>query len=132
VVALAKARPVQKPRQIRIDSIFPPRCFRCPERRSVALIQMRYSAASVQDAMTKFSGKLTESVPALKCVGWNWRVNIDPEALQAPRLVMGAVLRATRRSARATPCCELRAAARVPRPLTQNWKNAEVLANFQC
>jgi hypothetical protein len=59
--------------------------FSVPQRRSVALIQMRYSGASVQDAMTKFTGKLTESVPDLKCVGWNWSVKIDPEALQAPR-----------------------------------------------
>jgi hypothetical protein len=56
--------------------------FSVPQRRSVALIQMRYSGASVDDAMTKFTGKLTESVPGMKCVGWNWSVNIDPESLR--------------------------------------------------
>jgi len=58
--------------------------FSVPQHRSVALIQMRYSGASIQDAMTQFTGKLKESVPDLRCVGWNWSVNIDPEALQAP------------------------------------------------
>jgi hypothetical protein len=56
--------------------------FSVPQRRSVALIQMRYSGASIADAMTKFTGKLKESVPDLKCVGWNWSVNIDPEGLR--------------------------------------------------
>jgi hypothetical protein len=56
--------------------------FSVPQRRSVALIQMRYSGASIQDAMTKFTAKLKESVPGLTCVGWNWSVNIDPQGLR--------------------------------------------------
>ena len=56
--------------------------FSVPKHRSVALIQMRYSGASIEDAMTKFTGKLTESVQDLKCVGWNWSVNVDPNGLR--------------------------------------------------
>ncbi len=54
--------------------------FSVRRRRSVALIQMRYSGASIEDAMSKFTAKLKESVPDMSCVGWNWSVNIDPEA----------------------------------------------------
>jgi hypothetical protein len=56
--------------------------FSVSQRRSVALIQMRYAGASVQDAMTRFTAKLKDSVPDMKCVGWNWNVNIDPSALR--------------------------------------------------
>jgi hypothetical protein len=56
--------------------------FSVPQHRSVALIQMRYSGASIEDAMTKFTGKLTESLPDMKCVGWNWSVNIDPNRVR--------------------------------------------------
>ena len=81
-VAAPAVRRLQRARRIRTDSIFPPRCFRCPSARSVALVQMRYAGASIEDAMTKFTEKLKESLPDMKCVGWNWSVNIDPNGLR--------------------------------------------------
>ncbi len=50
--------------------------------RSVALVAMEYSGASVDEAITKFSTKLAESLPGLLCVGWNWDVKIDPNRIR--------------------------------------------------
>jgi hypothetical protein len=50
--------------------------------RSVALVAMEYSGASVNDAMTKFSTKLGQSIVGLSCVGWNWDAKIDPDRIR--------------------------------------------------
>ena len=51
--------------------------------KSVALVGMQYKGESVADALTRFGVKLSEAVPDLKCVGWNWSVNIDPKRIHA-------------------------------------------------
>jgi hypothetical protein len=50
---------------------------------SVALIGMQYPSANIDEAMTKFAAKLGESLPGMKCVGWNWNADVDPERIRA-------------------------------------------------
>lgn len=52
-------------------------------RRSVALVGMQYSGASIAAAMTKFSARRAQSLPGMKCVGWNWNTAIDPEHIRS-------------------------------------------------
>jgi hypothetical protein len=50
------------------------------EWRSIALVAMQYSGASLDEATTKFAAKLSQSLPGLLCVGWGWEdAKIDPE-----------------------------------------------------
>jgi hypothetical protein len=51
--------------------------------RSIALVAMQYSGASLDEAMTKFAAKLAESLPGTLCVGWNWDVKIDPNRIRS-------------------------------------------------
>jgi hypothetical protein len=51
--------------------------------RSVALLGMQYSGASMREAMTQFGTKLMGSVPNMKCVGWNWNAPIDPDRIRS-------------------------------------------------
>ena len=51
--------------------------------RSVALLEMQYSGTSIEEAMTQFGTKLMESVPNMKCVGWNWKAAIDPDRIRS-------------------------------------------------
>jgi len=60
--------------------------FSVAQRRSVALIGMQYRGASVEDAMNRFAERFADSVPDLKCVGWDWSVRIDPQQIR-PRSV---------------------------------------------
>jgi len=50
---------------------------------SVALVGMQYSGSSAEDALTRFGAKLRQSLPNLKCVGWNWNASIDPERIRS-------------------------------------------------
>ena len=52
-------------------------------RRSVSLIGMQYPSANLDDAMTKFATKLGESLPGMRCLGWNWSPDIDPARIRA-------------------------------------------------
>jgi hypothetical protein len=56
--------------------------FSVAQGRSVALVGMQYSGASVADAMTRFAKKLAQSVPNMKCANWNWNANIDPSHIR--------------------------------------------------
>jgi hypothetical protein len=51
--------------------------------RSIALLAMQYSGASLDEAMTKFAAKLAQSFPGTLCVGWNWDVKIDPNRIRS-------------------------------------------------
>jgi hypothetical protein len=51
--------------------------------RAVALVGMQYTGSNIDDAMMRFAAKLTQSLPALKCTGWNWNTNIDPDRIRA-------------------------------------------------
>ncbi len=50
--------------------------------RSVAFVAMEYSGTSVNDALTRFSTKLGQSIVGLSCVGWNWDAKIDPDRIR--------------------------------------------------
>ncbi len=50
--------------------------------RSVALVAMQYSGASLDEAIAQFAAKLGQSVPGLQCVGWNWDAKIDPDRIR--------------------------------------------------
>jgi hypothetical protein len=56
--------------------------FSVSRAKSVAQVAMQYTGASVDDAVTRFAAKLHESLPSTKCVGWNWGIRIDPEAIR--------------------------------------------------
>jgi hypothetical protein len=51
--------------------------------RSVALVGMQYTGTDIDDALSRFAAKLRQSLPALKCAGWNWNASIDPERIRA-------------------------------------------------
>jgi hypothetical protein len=51
--------------------------------RSVALVGMQYAGASIEDAMARFTAKLAQAAPNMKCVGWNWNTGIDPERIRS-------------------------------------------------
>jgi hypothetical protein len=55
--------------------------FSVAQARSVALVEMRYTGTSIAEAMTKFGATLTQALPNMKCVGWNWNANIDPSRI---------------------------------------------------
>jgi len=50
--------------------------------RAVALVTMQYSGTSLDDAMSRFAAKLSESLGGSRCVGWNWDNKIDPEKIR--------------------------------------------------
>jgi hypothetical protein len=49
---------------------------------SVASVVLRYSGASVDEALAKFGAKLAQVLPRMKCEGWNWDVKLDPETIR--------------------------------------------------
>lgn len=50
--------------------------------RSVALLELQYTGASVEDAMAKFAVKLAASFPQAVCAGWNWEAKVDPDRIR--------------------------------------------------
>jgi hypothetical protein len=56
--------------------------FSIAQGRSVALVAMEYSGDSVDDALARFSAELARSLPAAKCVGWNWDAKVDAERIR--------------------------------------------------
>jgi hypothetical protein len=53
--------------------------FSVAQGRSVGLVAMRYSGASVDEAMTAFSAELARALPQARCDGWDWSAKIDAE-----------------------------------------------------
>jgi len=52
--------------------------------RSVGIVSMEYSGASVQDAITRFAARLAQEVPTATCTGWDWRAaTVDAERIRA-------------------------------------------------
>ncbi|MGH7271736.1 MAG: hypothetical protein ACREJ3_14995 [Polyangiaceae bacterium] len=45
--------------------------------RSVALVAMKYSGASEDDAIARFAAKLGEALPGATCTGWNFDGTVD-------------------------------------------------------
>jgi hypothetical protein len=51
--------------------------------RTVALVAMQYLGRNNDEAAAKFGTKLQQSLPNMKCVGWNWGASIDPDRIRA-------------------------------------------------
>ncbi len=56
--------------------------FSVAQGRSVGLVAMQYSGASVDEAMATFAAKLAEALPRARCEGWDWSAKIDAEHLR--------------------------------------------------
>jgi hypothetical protein len=56
--------------------------FSVSQGKSVALVGVQYSGRSMDEAITRFSGRLRQSLPATSCVGWNWDTKIDPDTIR--------------------------------------------------
>jgi len=56
--------------------------FSVPKAASVALVALKYSGESVDDAIAGFTAKLASALPGATCTGWNWEAKIDPEAIR--------------------------------------------------
>ncbi len=50
--------------------------------RSVALLALEYSGASVDQAMRAFGDRLARTFPNTRCAGWDWTAKIDPDKLR--------------------------------------------------
>jgi hypothetical protein len=50
--------------------------------RSVGVISMTYSGASVDEALDKFTERLTEELPGAACTDWNWDAHVDDEKIR--------------------------------------------------
>lgn len=50
--------------------------------RSIALLSLEYTGASVEDALTKFATRLAASFPQAVCAGWNWDAKVDPDRIR--------------------------------------------------
>jgi hypothetical protein len=56
--------------------------FSVPKAASVALVALKYSGESVDEAIAGFTAKLASALPGATCTGWNWEAKIDPEAIR--------------------------------------------------
>ena len=56
--------------------------FSVPKAASVAMVALRYSGESVDEAIAGFTAKLASALPGATCTGWNWEAKIDPEAIR--------------------------------------------------
>jgi hypothetical protein len=56
--------------------------FSVAQRRSVGLVTMQYSGASVDDAIATFAAQLAGALPRARCEGWDWSAKIDAEHLR--------------------------------------------------
>jgi hypothetical protein len=56
--------------------------FSVPRHEPVGLVTMRYYGKTVDDALTKFTQRLGDLLPAARCDGWQWPAGIDPDAIR--------------------------------------------------
>ncbi len=66
------------PNLVEISALF----FSVALGRSVAQIELQYTGASLDEAMTKFAAKVAQTMPQERCVAWNWEAPIDPERIR--------------------------------------------------
>lgn len=52
------------------------------QRQSVAVVDMKYSGPSTEDALTKFAEKLRTAIPGLACTGWSSTVQLDDKHIR--------------------------------------------------
>ena len=67
------------PNLVDISALF----FSVAPGRSVARVELQYTGASLDEAMTKFAAKVAQTVPQGHCVTWNWATAtaLDPERI---------------------------------------------------
>lgn len=56
--------------------------FSVAQRRSVALVDLRYSGDSVEDAIGEFTARVARLFPDTTCRGWNWHTDVNPERIR--------------------------------------------------
>jgi hypothetical protein len=56
--------------------------FSVAQGRSVALLDMRYSGDSLDEAETEFTTRLRGLLPAASCKGWNWSAGVDADRIR--------------------------------------------------
>ena len=56
--------------------------FSVAQGRSVAQVELHYTGASLDEAMTKFAEKVAQTMPQEHCVAWNWATPIDPDRIR--------------------------------------------------
>jgi hypothetical protein len=56
--------------------------FSVSQERSVALVDMKYSGDSADEAIGEFTDRVRRLLPASKCAGWNWDAKVDPEGIR--------------------------------------------------
>jgi hypothetical protein len=56
--------------------------FSVAQGRSVALVDLRYSGDSVDDAIGEFTARVARLLPDTTCRGWNWHTDVDPERIR--------------------------------------------------
>jgi hypothetical protein len=70
--------PPKDPNLVEISALF----FSVALGRSVAQVELQYTGASLDEAMTKFAAKVSQTIPQGHCVAWNWATAIDPERIR--------------------------------------------------
>jgi hypothetical protein len=52
------------------------------ERRSVAVVDLKYRGESASEATAKFASQLSRSLPGAVCTGWSWDASVDPDHIR--------------------------------------------------
>jgi hypothetical protein len=71
-------RPPQDTNVFEISAAF----YSVAAHKSEALVLLRYTGKSTDDAVARFTSKLAAEAPATKCVGWKQDAKVDPEAIR--------------------------------------------------
>ncbi len=56
--------------------------FSVAQGRSVGQIALRYTGASVNDAIAQFAAQLADALPQARCDGWDWTAKIDAQHIR--------------------------------------------------
>jgi hypothetical protein len=56
--------------------------FSVAEHRSVAVIELGYTGARIDEALNEFRNKLESEFPGATCSGWNWSVKLDEASIR--------------------------------------------------
>ncbi len=56
--------------------------FSVSEKRSVGQVSLEYTGSHFDEAVTKFTAKLRESLPGAACAGWSWDGKVDVERVR--------------------------------------------------
>ena len=53
------------------------------QKRSVALLAMRYDGQSLDEALQRMSTRLGVALPGATCGGWDWKSKVDDNRIRA-------------------------------------------------